>query len=124
MILWEMSLGVILSNLKEELNLTSLSHEDRNSLEVTGCYIGDLLSNVMSHGQAGELWLTVQNHQNVIAVASLLNLAGVVFLEGHYPPDDTIERAKREGIPLFICQEGAFALAIRLYQMGLKGRGL
>lgn len=87
---------------------------------VAGCYIGDLLSNVMAHAREGEVWLTVQTHQNVIAVAVLLNLAGVVILEGYKPREDTIKKADQEGVPLFSTGLSAFELAGLLYSQGIR----
>lgn len=90
--------------------------------KIKGCYIGDLLSNVMAHAQAGDLWLTVQTHQNVVAVAQLLNLGGIVFVEGHLPQEETMVKAKQEKIPLFSTKESAYNLAGKLYQRGLGKR--
>jgi len=86
---------------------------------VNGCYIGDLLSNVMAHAQAGDIWLTVQTHRNVIAIAVLLNLAAIVFVEGHQPQADTVERAHDEGVPLFSWPDSAYQLARELSLAGI-----
>lgn len=87
--------------------------------EVNGCYIGDLLSNVMSHAQADDLWLTAQTHSNIVAVAVLLNLAGIVIVEGHQPQADTLERARSEGVPLFSWPDSAYRLAHNLALQGI-----
>jgi hypothetical protein len=116
-----MKLKSILENLPVSAfqmdNLSELG--ELAEIEITGCYIGDLLSNVLAHARQGELWLTVQTHQNVVAIAQLLNLGGVVFLEGHLPQEDTVKRAKREKIPLLTTQERAFEFAAHLSRMGL-----
>ena len=52
--------------------------------EIKDVYIGDLLSVVMAHGKEGTLWLTVQKHLNVVAVAQLLDFAGIVFVPVSY----------------------------------------
>jgi len=90
---------------------TAIGNRDK---EVLGCYIGDLLSNVMAHAKEGDLWLTVQTHRNVVAVAVLLNLAAIVFVEGHLPQADTVERAHVEGVPLFSWPGSAYQLAREL----------
>lgn len=69
--------------------------------EVKDICIGDLLSFIMANGQADDLWLTVQKHVNVVAVASLLEFAGIVFVYGVDPDNETIQKANQEGIPLF-----------------------
>lgn len=104
----------------EEISSTigiKLINQEPNILldkEVSGCYIGDLLSNVMAHAQAGNLWLTVQTHSNVVAVASLLNLAAIVFVEGHQPHKDTVEKACSEGLPLFSWTGSAYQLGSKI----------
>ena len=49
--------------------------------EVQGGYVGDLLSNVMARAEAGDVWITIQGHQNVAAVALLTNVAAVIVVE-------------------------------------------
>jgi hypothetical protein len=87
--------------------------------EINGCYIGDLLSNVMAQAQTGNIWLTVQIHQNVVAVAQLLNLGAIVFVEGNLPQEETMEKAQKEKIPLLSTTKSAFELAAGLHSMGL-----
>jgi hypothetical protein len=87
--------------------------EDNQTVEITGCYLGDLLSNVMSKAQPGNLWFTVMTNPNIVAVAHLLGLAGIVILEGHEPMQDTLEKAQREQILLFSSQDSAYEAACR-----------
>lgn len=103
-----------------ELKLQALYPQGENlRAEVQGCYIGDLLSNVMANAKAGDIWLTVQTHQNVVAVALLLNIAAIVFVEGHQPKAETVDKAIQENIPLFTTEEKAYQLACRLWELGL-----
>lgn len=103
--------------------LTGLRQVDMNLVnhekEVQGCYIGDLLSNVMAHAQAGDIWITVLTHRNVVAVAVLLNIAAIVFVEGQQPQSDTVDRAHTEGVPLFSWSGSAFQLARELSRAGI-----
>jgi len=104
----------------ERLEIKPLSEDNINTdIEVRGCYIGDLLSNVMANAKKGEIWLTVQTHTNVVAVAHLLDLAGVILLEGRQPGEDTLEKARKEGIPLFSIDKRAYEAACLLYDCGL-----
>jgi hypothetical protein len=84
--------------------------------EVGGGYCSDLLSDVLAHAQAGDLWITHQRHLNVIAVAKLRNVAGVVFARGLRPSPDVISRAAAERVNLYLSTETAFETAGRLYQ--------
>ena len=88
-------------------------------VQLKGCYIGDLLSNVMGNAQSGQLWLTVMTNINVVAVAHLLELAGIVLLEGNRPDKDVPERAAMEGIPVFLSTDTAYDAAVRVYTSGL-----
>lgn len=112
--------------LREIISRTDLTplHQgtwDRET-ETAGCYIGDLLSNVMANAKAGDVWLTVQTHSNVVAIAVLLNLAGIVIVEGHRPHPETLKKAQEEGIALFGTSLSAYELACRFGTLGI-GRG-
>ena len=89
--------------------------------EVRGGYASDLISDVIANAQEGDLWVTLQTHQNVVAVASMKDLAGVVLVNGRQPEDDTLRKATEESIPLLISSFPAFELIGRLYQLGLSG---
>jgi len=84
-------------------------------------YASDLLSNVMGFASPGSVWVTMQGHQNIIAVASLSSLAAVVVAGGVAPEPETIHKAKTEGITLLTCELSSFELVGRLYQLGVPG---
>lgn len=58
-----------------ELDTVTAVAEDR---EVTGVYACDFLSRVMSCCGAGNIWITVQTHLNVLAVAELNDAACII----------------------------------------------
>lgn len=82
---------------------------------VEGAYCSDLLSDVMANAQKGDLWITIQTHQNIVAVASLLELAGVVITNGGNPDDETVAKATKEKIPVLTTELSSFEVAGRLY---------
>jgi hypothetical protein len=88
---------------------------------VLGGYASDLLSDVIGHGRKGDLWVTMQVHPNIIAVAVLKDLAGIVLVNGREPAPETLEQAAREKVPLLGARSGAFEVSGRLYGLGLKG---
>jgi hypothetical protein len=90
---------------------------DRLGAEVRGGYVGDLLSDVMANGREGDIWITRQVHQNIIAVASLKDLAGIVLIRGAEPAQETLEKAVKEGIPLLTTDLPAFEAAGRIYEL-------
>ncbi len=109
-----------LADIVKELDLTVLVGEALDNQNVVGVYICDLLSNVMAHGQAGNLWITIQTHQNVLAVASLLNFSAILLPEGLSPERDVLEKAREEGVVILQSSLSAFELAGRLYELGLR----
>lgn len=86
---------------------------------VRGGYCGDLLSNVMANAPIGCVWLTVQGHQNIVAVAVLREMAAVVITGGQPPDRDTIDKADQEGIPVLTCLKFTYDLAGSLYAAGV-----
>ena len=91
--------------------------------EVTGGYCGDLLSDVMANAKKGQVWLTIQSHQNIVAVAVLRELAAIVLVNGRAPDEEARKKAQAEGIPVLSCAESAFETAGRLYSLGIRGDG-
>jgi predicted transcriptional regulator len=89
--------------------------------EVTGGYASDLLSCVMAGAQQGNIWVTLQAHMNVIAVAVLLDLSAVVITEGVRPEAAVIARATEKHMPLLLCKQGSFIIISRLAQVGIDG---
>ncbi len=89
--------------------------------EVRGGYASDLLSDVMAHARDGDIWVTVQAHQNIIAVATLAGLAAVVVAGGVECEPETARRAEEEGIPLLRTRLAAFEVVGRLHAAGVRG---
>lgn len=85
--------------------------------EISGCYIGDLLSLVMSRAQEGEVWLTVQTNVNIIAVAVLTEIACIIVTEGMDVPEETLRKAEEQGIPLFQSTRTSYELACALSEL-------
>lgn len=99
------------------LNLKIRSGEDKLKTEVRGGYTGDLLSDVMGNSKEGDLWITRQVHQNIVAVASLKDLAGIVLVQDSEPAKDTLEKAMKEGIPILVSELAAFEVSARIFNL-------
>ena len=83
--------------------------------QVSCGYTCDLLSWVMAHGKQGMAWITVQTHMNVIAVASLMEMAAVIIPEGIQMEEPSLEKAREEGVAVLQSDKTAFALCARRY---------
>jgi predicted transcriptional regulator len=85
--------------------------------EITGGYTSDLLSDVMGYAENGKVWITLQTHKNVIAIASLKELAAVILIKGNDPDTDMLAQAKEEGIPVLGTNEEAFEITGKLFNL-------
>jgi predicted transcriptional regulator len=74
----------------------------------------------MSKAQEGNVWVTLQSHPNIAAVASLLNLAGIIITEGVVPDAATVEKAEQEGIPILMTPLTTFTVVGRLFELGVR----
>lgn len=112
-----------IDTLCDDLDLTPVViPEGVEEVDVKGCYIGDLLSNVMAKAQADELLFTVITNSNTIAVAHLLGLAGVVILEDLPAMEETKARAKEQGVLLLSYKGSAYEAACRFFSVAEKSK--
>lgn len=107
-----------IQNLVAELGLEVYSAGELGR-EVSGGYASDLLSCVMAGAKAGNVWVTLQAHPNVVAVASLLDLAAVIVTEGVVPDSQTIERAQENQVTLLGTSQTTFQIVARLAALGI-----
>jgi hypothetical protein len=91
--------------------------------EVKGGYAGDLLSDVMANSKEGDIWVTIQGHPNVVAVATLRDLAGIILANGRQPDVETVQRAEEEGVPILCTPLPTYEIVGRLYRLGIHGHG-
>lgn len=98
------------NELKEKLELTAVCLPDGDR-EVTGCYIGDLLSWVMGAAKSGDAWITIMSNINIIAVASLCDTACIILAEGVTLDEEVKRTAEERGINVLSSEKSAFALA-------------
>lgn len=85
--------------------------------EVSGAYVSDLLSDVISNSNKGNLWITLQVHPNIVAVASLKDLSGIILVNGRQPEEQTLKKAKEEKIAVLTSRWPTFQLVGKLYKL-------
>ena len=91
--------------------------------KITGGYVSDLLSDVMGNADSGQVRITLQTHKNVMAIASLKDLAAIVLINNNTPDEDTLEQSNNENIPMLGTSMSAFELTGKLYEI-LKSRSI
>lgn len=106
-------------NVMEEMELFLIAGASGVNSEVHGVYIGDLLSWVMSNAEQKCVWITVQSHINIIAVASIIGASCIIVSEGVFVGQDTVEKANEEGITIFASSYTSYELAKQLMKLGL-----
>ena len=109
-----------LKEIVERLGFEVKVGADHLDTEVTGGYASDLLSDVLANSKEGNIWVTLQTHQNIIAITSIKELAGIVLVNNRQPTEETISKAEEEDIPIMISPLPAFELIGRLYNMGIS----
>jgi hypothetical protein len=110
-----------LKEITEKLDLEVVSPSSSMDRMVTGGYAADLLSCAMKGTKKDYLWVTLQSHLNVVAVASLVNLAGVIITENNRPDQETITRAEKEGVTLMVTSKTTFTVVGELTFLGVRG---
>jgi hypothetical protein len=106
-----------LESIVKALNLEVRSCAENLKREIRGGYTGDLLSDVIANSKEGDLWITRQVHQNIVAVASLKEHAGIILVQGCEPAKDTLEKAIRERIPVMVSDLSAFEVTGKMYDL-------
>ena len=105
------------ADLVKMLNLTVFCGEEGLDTEITGGYTSDLLSDVMGHIEEGMLWITMQTHQNILAVATLKDASAVLIVNGTSPDDETLQKGREEAVPLLGTTRSAFEASGMIYRL-------
>ena len=103
----------------QNLDLSVCTGGDRLNNIVTGGYTGDLLSDVIANSKAGNVWVTIQLHVNIVAVAVLKDLSAIVLANGRAPAEDTLKKATEEHVTILTSKHPAFETVSDLYKLGV-----
>jgi hypothetical protein len=110
-----------LQEIIDQLQLTPLTTPVDYAAITPSCgYTSDLLSCVMAGAKHQALWVTLQAHTNIVAVAALLDLSAVIITEGAQPDPATISKANSQDIILLSTDKPSFFVAGRLWELGIK----
>ncbi len=82
--------------------------------EIKGVYIGDLLSWVMGRAKADDAWITIMSNINIVAVASLADVACIILAEGVTLDASVIETANAKGVNILSAQMPAYEAAMQI----------
>lgn len=100
----------------EKLDLKCVNEANLDA-DITGAYSSDLLSDVMGNAKSGQMWITMQTHKNVTAIAALKDIPAIIIVRNGVPDEDMLEHAKEEGICILVSSEATFAVCGKLYEL-------
>ena len=104
-----------------KLNLKVLTTpRDFSAITPKGGYASDLLSCAMAGAQPDNVWVTLQAHMNVVAVASLREVAAVIITEGAQPEADVLAKATEQGVILLSTSAPSYEVVGKLWEMGIR----
>jgi len=111
-----------LSEIIERFGFTVYAPPSDGRLKVEQGYASDLLSDVIANAGRDDIWVTMQMHVNIIAVAALKDIAAIVIVSRHKPADETMEIARQKGVCVLGTGMTAFETCGRLYTAGIRGQ--
>jgi len=96
-----------LKNIISELQLITVVEANLDK-DIFDAYACDLLSDVMGNAQEGQIWITMQTHKNLAAIASLKDLPAIIIVGNNKPAADLVEFAKENNVAIFTTSMTAF----------------
>lgn len=108
-------------NINDILQQSSFTLVNKVSTDqpIHGVFASDLLSHVMGNAHEGDVLVTVLSNINVLGVASLLDLSGVVLTHNATVEDAVINKATELGIPLIRTSYSTAEAVIALHKLGV-----
>ncbi len=103
----------------EKLGLTVLVGANNLNVEVTGGYVADLLSCVIAGAKPNDLWITLQTHVNIVAVAALKEISGIIVAESAVVPEATLEKAEQQNVVMLSSPLPVYETVKQLVALGL-----
>lgn len=88
--------------------------------EVSGGYTSDLLSDVIANSKKDNVWITMQTHLNIVAVASLKELTAIIIVMNREIDKDALEKAREEKILVLSTNLTAFQISGKIFESGIK----
>lgn len=110
-----------LQQIIDQLQLTVLTDsQDFTNIVPAGGYSSDLLSCVMAGAKKGHLWITLQAHLNIVAVAALNEVAAIIITENAQPDAVSIAKANQQGVVLLSTPQSTYQINGKLWGLGIR----
>jgi hypothetical protein len=109
-----------LSEITGKLGLEKAAKYYDGERNVSGAYTSDLLSDVIANAKKDNVWVTLQTHLNIAAVATLKELSAIIIVMNKEIDKDTLEKAEEEKINILKTSMTAFQVSGKLYELGIR----
>ena len=86
-------------------------------VEITSAFTSDLLSDVMANAAENSVLITIQAHQNTVAVASLAGIRAILACSNRPIPSDMHDAASKQQIALFRTPLNQFDASVAVHQL-------
>ncbi len=103
----------------EAVNFKVVAGEVALSNPIRTGFVCDLLSVVMGKAKEGCAWVTIQSHVNIVAVATLIDVACIIVTEGFEVEPAAIEKANEEEIPILTTTLSSYEVAKKMVELGI-----
>lgn len=104
----------------EPLDLSVKAGEKFLEKEIAGGYAGDLLSDVLANSKKDDIWVTMQTHLNIVAVAIAKAISAIIIVNNRIPDEDTLKKAEEEKIPILVSTLSTYKVVCKLNELGVK----
>ncbi len=110
-----------LQQIIDQLELKILTQPgDFSQTDAASGYASDLLSCVMAGAKPNCVWITLQAHMNIVAVAALLEMSAVVITEDAQPDPAAIAKADAQSVVLLSTPLSTFEVIGKLWELGIR----
>ena len=82
--------------------------------EISGAYIGDLLSWVMGKAEQSHVWLTIMSNINTVAVATLADTSCILLCEDVRADGELLRTASEKGVNILSTDLTSFEAAVKI----------
>ena len=110
-----------LSQIVEALEAKVLTGDDLLEKDIDTCGASDLMSDILAGLSEGCILLTGLTTVQVIRTAMVAEVGAVVFVRGKTPPQEVIDLAQEQELPLISSPYSMFVSCGRLHACNLTG---
>jgi hypothetical protein len=109
-----------LEEITDKLGLEKGTRHFEGGRDISGAYTSDLLSDVIANSKKDNVWITMQTHLNIAAVAMLKELTAIIVVMNKEIDNDTVKKAEQEKINILKTGMTAYQVSGKLYELGIR----